>query len=58
MVTSRLSHANIKADGAAHVAVLGVAPRFSFGWRGFYFAYFYAYPQVGPSPHARKKLTA
>jgi hypothetical protein len=58
MDTSRLHHVNTRPEGAAPAAVTGVIPRFSFGWRGFYFAYFYAYPRVGPSPHARRTLTA
>ena len=41
-----------------HKAMVLDTPRFSFSWRGFYFAYFYfTYPTVGPSPHAAGRLT-
>jgi hypothetical protein len=43
---------------ATWVAPVSVVPRFSFGWRGFYFAYFFAYASVGSSPHARRRSTA
>ncbi len=44
--------------GVVWAAPVNAAPRFSFGWRGFYFAYFFAYANVGPSPHARRRSTA
>lgn len=42
----------------AWAACGNAVPRFSFGWRGFYFAYFFAYANVGPSPHAQRRSTA
>ena len=54
VVMDSISHVALPCQGTAHEAVVDVTPRFSSGWRGFYFVYFYffAYRSVGPSLHA------
>lgn len=58
MGMSRLHRTANQWTDASWAALGNAAPRFSFGWRGFYFAYFFAYANAGPSPHARRRSTA
>ncbi len=59
MVVSNLPAVHPVWRNTTREAMVGVAPRFSFGWRGFYFTYFYffACSPAGPSPHAGRILT-